>query len=247
MTATDRPREMFMLGDESSPVYRAELKFDKLRYALFPYIYSIGGMVTHDGYTMMRPLVMDFREDAGARSVTDQFMFGPAFLVNPVTQYKARSRRVYLPAGADWFDFWTGRQSRGGETVTADAPYDSMPVFVRSGSIVPIGQEQQYIAEHDNQQLTLYVYAGRDGRFSLYEDDGLTYGYEKGAFSRIPLAWSDQARTLEIGRRAGSFPGMAVNRTFNVIVISPASPAGYSPSAIGKRVAYSGAQVRVNF
>jgi len=244
---TDRPREMFLLGDESSPVYRAELKFDKLRYALFPYVYSMARMVTHDGYTMMRPLVMDFRADTGARNVTDQFMFGPAFLVSPVIQYKARSRRVYLPAAADWFDFWTGRQSRGGETVTADAPYDSMPVFVRSGSIVPIGHEQQYIAEHENQELTLYVYGGRDARFVLYEDDGLTYGYEKGAFSRISLTWSDQTRTLEIGRRAGSFPAMPVNRTFNVVVVSAASPVGYSPSAAGKQVSYSGAPVRVSF
>ena len=123
----------------------------------------VAGAVTHDGYTMMRPLVMDFRDDAKARDVTDQFMFGPAFLVSPVTEYKARSRRVYLPAGTAWYDFWTGRRSDGGQTITADAPYDRIPLFVRAGSIVPVGPDQQYIGEKTREALTLYVYAGANG------------------------------------------------------------------------------------
>ena len=134
---TDRPREMWNIGDETSAVYRTQLKFDRLRYALFPYIYSLAGAVTHDGYSIMRPLVMDFRDDLKARDVTDQFMFGPAFLVNPVTEYKARSRPVYLPAGT-WYDFWTGKRFTGGTAVTADAPLEAMPLFVRAGSIVPV-------------------------------------------------------------------------------------------------------------
>jgi alpha-D-xyloside xylohydrolase len=245
---TDRPREMWNLGDETTPVYQSELKFDKLRYALFPYIYSIAGAVTQDGYTMMRPLVMDFRGDAKARDITDQFMFGPSLLVSPVTEYKARSRQVYLPAGSAWYDFWTGARSAGGQTIAADAPYDQLPVFVRAGSIVPFGPEQQYIGEKDASVLTLYVYAGANGRFSLYEDDGLTYGYERGQFSRIPIAWNEAARTLTIGRRAGTFARMVAARTFNVVLVSPGSPVGYRPSAPdGRPVAYRGDLVSIKF
>ena len=124
---TDRPREMWNIGDDTTAVYQTQLKFDRLRYALFPYIYSVAGAVTQDGSTMMRPLVMDFRRDATARTITDQYMFGPAFLVNPVLEYKARSRTVYLPAGSAWYDFWTGKRLSGAATVTADAPLETMP------------------------------------------------------------------------------------------------------------------------
>jgi alpha-D-xyloside xylohydrolase len=245
---TDRPREMWNLGDETTAVYQSELKFDKLRYALFPYIYSVAGAVTQDGYTMMRPLVMDFRSDLIARDLPDQFMFGPAFLVSPVTEYKARSRRVYLPAGSAWYDFWTGAPSAGGQTIAAAAPYDQLPVFVRAGSIVPFGPDQQYIGEKDARVLTLYVYTGANGQFSLYEDDGVTYGYERRQFSRIPISWDEPTRTLTVGRRNGSFKGMLTDRTFNVVLVSPATPVGYSSSASAARaVAYRGAPVATKF
>lgn len=241
---TDRPREPWNLGDTSSPVYQAELKFDRLRYALLPYIYSLAGMVTHDGYTMMRPLVMDFRGDARARGVADEYMFGPAFLVSPVTEYKQRQRDVYLPDG-EWYDFWAGKNVRGGTSVVAPAPYDALPVFVRAGSIVPSGPEQQYTGEKGSRELTVRVYAGKDGRFSLYEDDGSSYGYETGQFSRIPITWTDATRTLQIGARSGTFPGMLPDRTFNVIVIAPGAPSGYVASASGRPVLYNGKSVRV--
>ena len=158
----------------------------------------------------MRPLVMDFRADAKARDVSDEYMFGPAFLVSPVTTYKARSRSVYLPAApAGWYDFWTRRApSPAARPSTSPAPYDSMPVHVRAGSIVPTGPELQYTDEKPADPIMLWVYAGADGAFTLYEDDGLTYGYEKGAFARIPLRWNDATRTLTIGKREGTFPGM---------------------------------------
>ncbi len=244
----DRPREMWSLGDETSAVYQAELKFDRLRYALFPYIYSIAGMTSLDGYTMMRPLVMDFRSDTLARNVADEYMLGPAFLVSPVTSYKARSRQVYLPSGTAWFDFWTGRQTPGGRLITADAPYDQLPVFVRAGSIVPVGPDQQYIGEKPSSSLTLYVYAGANGQFSLYEDDGLTYGYERGQFSRIPIAWNDATRTLTIGARTGTFPGMPSSRSFNVILVSADAPAGYQGATVaGRSIAYRGTAVSARF
>jgi alpha-D-xyloside xylohydrolase len=239
---TDRPREMWNIGDDASPVYRAELTFDKLRYALFPYIYSVAGAVTQDGSTLMRPLVMDFRNDAKAREITDQYMFGPAFLVNPVTEFKARTRQVYLPAGTAWYDFWTGKQTAGGQTIAADAPFDRLPLYVRAGAIVPIGPEQQYIGEKPDAPITLYVYAGANGRFSLYEDDGTSYGYERGEFARIPITWNDAARTLTIGARSGSFPGMAVNRTFNVVLVTPQSAVAYGAAA-NNPITYTGAAV----
>ena len=174
-------REMWEFGGDTSPAYSAQLKFDRLRYRLLPYIYSLAGAVTQDGGTIMRPLVMDFRGDTGSRAVLDQYMFGPAFLVNPVTTYKARTRSVYLPpTTGGWYDFWSGTHSNGGQTIMAPAPYDAMPVFVRAGSIVPLGPELMYTTEKPAETITLYVYAGADGAFTLYEDEGLNYNYETG-------------------------------------------------------------------
>jgi len=239
---TDRPREPWNIGDEGSAVYKTQLAFAKLRYALFPYIYSVAGAVTHDGSTMMRPLVMDFRTDAKARDIPDQYMFGPAFLVSPVTEYKARSRAVYLPAGSAWYDFWTGKRAGGGQTITADAPFERLPVFVRAGSIVPVGPDQQYIGEKPNAPVTLYVYAGANGRFSLYEDDGRSYGYERGEFARIPIEWNDAAGTLTIGARTGTYPGVPASRTFTVVFVTPQSPIGYGATA-NNPITYTGAAV----
>lgn len=245
---TDRPREVWNLGSDTSAVYQAELKFDRLRYALFPYIYAVAGHTSRDGYTMMRPLVMDFAADTKALAIADQYMFGPAFLVSPVTEYKARSRQVYLPAGGAWYDFWTGKDAPGGATIAADAPYDQLPVFVRAGSIVPIGPDQQYIGEKPADALTLYVYAGANGSFSLYEDDGLTNGYERGQFSQIPLTWNDTTRTLTIGRRTGSYAGMPTARTFKVVMVTAAAPIGYQgAAATGREVKYDGGAVRLRF
>jgi alpha-D-xyloside xylohydrolase len=240
---TDRPREMWNIADQQSPVYQAELEFDNLRYALFPYIYSVAGAVTQDGSTMMRPLVMDFRNDTTARELTDEYMFGPAFLVSPVTEYKARSRQVYLPAGSDWYDFWTGRSAKGGQTVAADAPLDRLPLYMRAGSIVPVGPEQQYIGEKRDAPITLYVYSGANGHFSLYEDDGHTYGYERGEFARIPIDWNDASRTLTIGARAGSYSGMASSRTFTVVLVTPQSSSGYGAAA-NNPITYTGSAIR---
>jgi alpha-D-xyloside xylohydrolase len=237
-------REMWELGGESHPAYQAELKFDRIRYRLLPYIYSLAGAVTHAGGTIMRPLVMDFRADATARAVTDQYLFGPAFLVSPVTAYKARSRAVYLPSATSWYDFWTGANVTGGQTIDVPAPYDSMPVHVKAGSIIPTGPEIMYTDEKPADPILLWIYAGADGEFTLYEDDGLTYGYEKGASARIPMRWNDTARTLTIGKREGAFAGMQKARTFEVVLVSKAKPVGFSfaPKA-DKSVRYDGSQL----
>jgi alpha-D-xyloside xylohydrolase len=234
-------REMWEYGGDASPTYKAELKFDQLRYRLLPYLYSLAGGVTQSGGTIMRPLVMDFRADANAREVSDEYMFGPAFLISPVTTYQARTRPVYLPAAAGWYDFWTGAQAAPGQTVVVPAPYDAIPVHVRAGAIVPTGPELQYTDEKPADPLTLWVYAGADGNFTLYEDDGLSYGYEKGQFTRIPLHWSDATRTLTIGKREGAFTGMPQTRTFEVVLVSKDKPVAFSftPKA-DKSVKYDG-------
>jgi alpha-D-xyloside xylohydrolase len=241
---TDRPREMWNIGDEQSAVFKTELKFDQLRYALFPYIYSVAGAVTQDGSTLMRPLVMDFRTDAKAREVADEYMFGPAFLVSPVTEYKARTRPVYLPAGSDWYDFWTGTRVSGGQMVTADAPLDRLPLYMRAGSIVPVGPEQQYVGEKHDPPITVYVYGGANASFSLYEDDGKSYGYERGEFARIPITWDDATRTLTIGARTGSYPRMPASRSFRVTLVTAQNPVGYGTQATGTTLTYTGAAIR---
>ena len=237
-----RPREPWTFG----AAYDTIVKFDRLRYRLLPYVYSLAGAVTHEAGTMMRPLVMDFPGDAAARQVVDGYMFGPALLVAPVTEYKARRRPVYLPVATDWYDFWTGVVVAGGQTIDAAAPYDSMPLYVKAGSIVPFGPELQYTSEKPADPITLYVYAGADGAVTLYEDDGLTYGYERGAFARIPIQWNDAAKILTIGKREGSFPGMLARRTFEIVLISKARPVGFSfaPQAdCAKR--YRGARLEI--
>jgi alpha-D-xyloside xylohydrolase len=244
-----KPREPWTFGGDSHPAYQTIVKFDHLRYRLLPYIYSIAGEVTLDAGTMMRPLVMDFPGDTKVREITDEYMFGPAFLVAPVTTYQARSRGVYLPpTTGDWYDFWTGAITAGGQTIDAPAPYDSMPLFIRAGSIIPFGPELQYTGEKPADPITLYVYAGADGTFTLYEDDGLTCGYEKGAFARIPIHWDDAAKTLTIGKREGKFPGMLAKRTFNAVRVAKDKPAGFSftPKA-DRTVAYQGKEVKVKF
>ena len=239
-------REMWYFGGESHPAYQTMLKFDRLRYRLLPYIYSLAGGVTQEGSSIMRGLVMDFRTDPKARDIGDQYMFGPALLVNPVTSYKARSRSVYLPKAAAWYDFWTGAASSGGQTIDAPAPYESLPLFVKAGSIIPFGPELQYTAEKSADPITLYVYAGADGAFTLYEDEGLNYNYEKGAFTRIPIQWNDPTRTLTIAKREGSFPGMLSERTFEIVLVSKNKPAGFSFTPKADRIVrYSGEIVKV--
>ena len=234
-------REMWEFGGDDSPSYRAMLFFDRLRYRMQPYLYSLAGQAAHEGGTLLRPLVMDHPSDAQARDVRDQFALGPAFLVSPITDYRARERSVYLPSGSGWYDFWTGAALSGGQTITAAAPYESIPVFVPAGAIVPFGPELEYTGEKAADPITIQVYAGADGAFTLYEDDGTTYGYERGEFARIPLRWDDATRTLTIGARDGSFPGMLAERTFEVVLVSATKAAGFSfaPSADAV-VRYSG-------
>jgi len=181
-------------------------------------------MVTQNDYTMMRGLVMDFGNDKNVLSIGDQFMFGPALLISPVTEYKARTRIVYLPSGTNWYDLRSGRHCSGGQAIEADAPYTDMPIFVKEGSIIPCGPDIQYATEKPADPVRLFVYTGSDGSFTLYEDENVNYNYEKGKFSIIPLSYNEKERVLTIGKRQGEFPGMPATRTFEIVWIGAGKP-----------------------
>ncbi len=228
--------------------YDAQLKFDKLRYRLMPYIYSLAGDVTHKDYTMMRGLVFDFPNDANVLDITDQYMFGPSLLVCPVTAYQATEREVYLPVeNGGWYDFWTGKHYEGGKKYTISAPIDEIPLFVKAGAIIPFGPEVQYTSEKKPDSILLRVYKGADATFSLYEDEGLNYNYENGKFAEIKVSWSEGKNQLDIADQKGMFDGMLKNRKFQIEVVSKDNPVGYNnvpkPS---KNVDYFGKAIKVN-
>jgi len=202
------------------------IAYDQLRYRMLPYNYSVAWQITHDAYTPMRALVMDFPKDKNVFPIGDEYMFGPAFLVSPVTTPQATSRPVYLPSGTSWVDFWTGETLAGGKTVTANAPVNILPLYVRAGSIVPLGLVVQYATEKPADPIELRVYRGADGKFTLYEDQDDGYNYEKGAYATIPFEWNEATQTLTIGKRSGTFPGMLKERTIRVVFVSPKHGAG---------------------
>jgi alpha-D-xyloside xylohydrolase len=224
---TDTPREVWQFGEEGELVYDTLVKYLKLRYKLMPYIYSMAGAVAHRNDTMLRALAFDYREDVQVHSIGDQFMFGPAFLVAPVTapmyygpgsrelQGIDKQRSVYLPAG-EWYDYWSDERMEGGLTIEAKADLGTLPLFVRAGSIVPLGPDVQYADEQPDARIGLKVYAGKDASFTLYEDEGDNYNYENGSYATIELKWSEADRTLTIGKRSGSYAGMPAARAFAV-------------------------------
>ncbi len=250
----DAPREIYQFGSKGTPVFDAIEKFINLRYSLLPYIYSTSWDVTSRQSSMMRALVMDFPADKNSWNVNNEFMLGKSILVCPVTdaQYvkksgtgandpmledfsKVKSTEVYLPAGADWFDLWTGVKTAGGKKVSRETPLDIQPIYVKAGSILPWGPKVQYATQQKWDNLEIRVYPGADGDFTLYEDENDNYNYEKGQFSEIQFHWSDKTKTLSIADRKGQFTGMLANRTFNVVL----APAGISPVA-GRAVTYDG-------
>lgn len=267
----DVPREFYWYGKKGEPVYDALVNAVKLRYALLPYIYSTSWDVSHNRSTFMRALFMDFLGDKKAWNVTDEYMFGKAFLVAPVVhaQYtpelvqkdlkenegwgsdskteidkvvaadfaQAKSMDVYLPAGTRWFNYWTNEVQEGGKNVTVETTLGRIPLFVRAGSVVPVGPDVQYSGEKAWDNLTVCVYPGADGNFTLYEDEFDNYNYEKGAYTEIPMTWDDSKRTLTIGSRKGGYTGMLAKRQFVV------------KTADGKErtVTYTGKKVQVKF
>jgi alpha-D-xyloside xylohydrolase len=196
------------------------LKYDKLRYRLLPYIYSLAGRVTNDNYTIMRSLAFDFRGDKNVYSIPDQYMFGPAFLVNPVTEHGKTTRDVYLPASAKWYDFYTGKQYDGGQTIASAAPIDIIPLYVKAGSIVPMGPVMQYATEKPANNIELRVYPDANGQFKYYEDENDNYNYEKGASVTFVITWNDKTHQLTISDTKGNFNSMIKKHTFNVVLVN---------------------------
>jgi len=237
------PKEIWRFDEATQKILA---NYEELRYHLLPYIYSTSWKVTNEGYSMMRGLIMDFREDAKVYNIGDQYLFGSSLMVAPVTNPGTTSRSVYLPAGSSWTDFWTGKTYAGGVTVDASAPIATVPLFVRAGSIIPYGPTIQYAMEK-NDPIELRVYPGADGAFVLYEDEGDNYNYEKGAYSTIPIRWKESTKTLSIGKRSGSFVGMPKEHTFRVVYVSSDHGVGASPTgAEDQLVHYSGQPVSVS-
>ncbi|MCC8142486.1 MAG: DUF5110 domain-containing protein [Tannerellaceae bacterium] len=231
-------REIYNISAEGSPTYRSMKYYTDLRYRLMPYVYSLAGMTYFNDYTIMRAMVMDFANDKNTYDLDDQYMFGPAFMACPVYEYKARNREVYFPAGT-WYDYYSGNAIEGGRSMTVEAPYEQMPLYVRAGSIVPTGELIQSTA-YEQKDLTVYVYAGANGNFILYEDNGVTYDYEKGEYTMIDFTYNDSDRSVVIGARKGAYPGMHAERSISVILISPDNPLGKET-----RVDYNGAEITV--
>ncbi len=234
--------ELWSYGPEAQ---KTLVNFDRLRYRMLPYIYSLAWKTTSAGYTPMRPLVMDFRTDVRAQNVGDQFMFGPALLVNPVTEPSAETRHVYLPE-AKWYDFWNGTTMQGARAIEAATPIDRIPLYVRAGSILPLGPEKEWSTEKPEDPIELRVYPGADGNFSLYEDENDGYNYEKGVYATIPLHWDDAKRTLTIGERKGQFPGMLQTRTFRLVLVKENHGTGIMPEEKPDQVVqYAGKELAV--
>ena len=222
-------REIFNISPAGTPAYKSMVYYNRLRYRLMPYIYSLAGMTWFNDYTIMRAMVMDFGSEAAVRSIGDQYMFGPSILVAPVYEYKARDRKVYFPSACGWYDFYSGQFIPGGRYLDVSAPYERLPLFVREGSIIPFGPEIEYTSQKPADPVTLFVYTGRNASFTLYEDEGVNYGYERGECTFIPFNYDEASGELTIGERQGQYPGMLRDRTFNIIWVTRINNIEFDP------------------
>ncbi|MFD2731262.1 TIM-barrel domain-containing protein [Pedobacter alpinus] len=244
---TDLPREIWNFGDRGSWCFDAQEKFIKLRYSLLPYIYSTSWDVSNNHGTFMRPLIMDFVDDKKTHEIGNEYLFGRSILVAPVTKYKTNQWPVYLPKGSKWYNFWTDEYVEGGQTIHTNAPIDVVPLYIKAGSIIPIGPDVQYSTEKKWDNLTIRIYVGADGEFSLYEDENDNYNYEKGIYSIIKFKWDDTKKILTIEDREGSFPTMLKSRKFNFTLI------GGNKSAMGNKLKksatllYTGKNTKLKF
>ncbi len=262
---TDAPREIYQFGTKGNKVYDAVEKYINLRYSLLPYIYSTSWDVTSNNSSMMRALVMDFAKDKQALDINDEFMFGKSLLIAPVTEKMyvkpvavngkdtvyaedfstVKTKQVYLPSGTEWFDFWTAEKYNGGQTISKETPLDIIPLFVKAGTILPIGPNVQYSTEKKWDDLEIRIYPGANGEFVLYEDENDNYNYEKGIYSTITFNWNDKTKSLTINDRNGSFPGILENRKFNIILLN--SNKGDVEKPVDKTVTYNGKKLVIKF
>ena len=218
-----------------------------LRYRLMPYIYSEAWQVTKEGSTIMRPLVMDFNGDEIALNQDYEFMFGKAVLVSPVTKPKVDEWSVYLPKSVEWYNFWSGEKVDGGQIIKTIAPIDKIPLFVKAGSIIPMGPRMQYATEKNN-PMEIRIYPGANGEFTLYEDENDNYDYEHGKYSTITFKWDDAKKVLTISDRKGSFPGMPTEHKFNIVRVENNKGTGINSAvSFDKVVTFKGKKVVVKF
>lgn len=239
-------REIFNISPAGSPAYESMVYYDKLRYRLMPYLYSLAGVTYFNDYTIMRPMVMDFGSDKAVKNIGDQYMFGPSLLVAPVYKYKARTRNVYFPSSCGWYDFYSGIYILGGHQVKVDAPFEQIPLFVREGSIIPFGPEIQFTGEKPADPITLYVYTGRNCGFTLYEDEGTNYNYERGEWSTIKFSYNDSTGDLTIDGRNGEFGGMLKERTFRIVWVTRNNHVAFHPGIVPhETVRYNGEKIVV--
>ena len=234
-------REIWNIAPDEHPAYKSFVYYDKLRYRLMPYLYSMAGWAHFKDYTLMRALVMDFNGDKEVENIGNQWMFGPALMACPVGYYKARNRSVYFPEQCGWYNLYTNEFVEGGQRLVVEAPYEQIPVYVREGAIIPFGPEMEWSDEKPAELINLYVYAGQNGEFQLYEDEGTNYNYEKGKFATIDIRYDDASKTVSFGARQGQFPGMLKNRRFNIVLITKDAPKPLNlDNPEGKMVNYAG-------
>ena len=239
-------REIWNIAPDEHPAYKSFVYYDKLRYRLMPYLYSMAGWAHFKDYTLMRPLVMDFNGDKEVENIGNQWMFGPALMACPVGYYKARNRSVYFPEQTGWYNLYTSEFIEGGQNLIVEAPYEQIPVFVREGAIIPFGPEMQWSDEKPAELINLYIYAGKDGSFQLYEDEGTNYNYEKGKYATIDISYNDATKTVSFGKRSGSFNGMLKERRFNVVLITKDAPKALNlDNPEGKMVNYNGKAISI--
>jgi len=261
------PREIYQFGTKGIKYYDAIEKYIHLRYRFLPYIYSTSWDVTANQSSMMRALVMDFPNDKNALDINDQYMFGKSLLVSPVTNSMyikpsingkdtiqvedfstIKSKETYLPAGVDWYDFWTGEKFTGGNKVSKQTPLDIIPLYVKAGSVLPVGPNVQYAEEKKWDALEIRIYPGASGKFVLYEDENDNYNYEKGIYSIITFDWDDKKKTLTISDRNGSYPGMLDSRKFNIVIVNAKKGGGENIVAEpDKEITYAGKKLTVKF
>ncbi|GBU07405.1 alpha-xylosidase [Bacteroidales bacterium] len=237
-------REAWNIAPDNHPAYKSIVYYNELRYRLMPYIYTLAGKCYFEDYTIMRPLVMDFASDKKVLSIGDQYMFGPSIMACPVYQYKARSREVYFPNGSGWYDLYTGKHIAGGQKMSVDAPYERIPLFVREGSIIPTGEIIQNTTEPQT-DLTLWVYAGKDATFALYEDENTNYNYEKGAFANTTFSYNEQSKILTISEIEGGFEGMIKERKINIVLVDKNNPRANTVSNTGISIEYKGVKQEI--
>ena len=239
-------REIWNIAPDNHPAYQSFVYYDRLRYQLMPYLYSLAGWAHFKDYTLMRALVMDFGGDKQVQDIGNQWMLGPALMACPVGNYKARNRQVYFPSQCGWYDLYTGEYVKGGQRLVVDAPYERIPVYVREGAIIPFGPEMEWSNEKPAELINLYVYAGQNGQFQLYEDEGTNYNYEKGKWATIDITYDDATRTVSFAQRQGQFPGMLKERRFNVVLVTKDGPKALNlKNPEGKMVNYNGKAVIV--